>query len=70
MFNDSFIDEAPHTRLWKDSREKSRHYWSVWQGFTEVNMLPTKKAKKMKATFSFGASGNNLLFAKNFAAIW
>lgn len=37
MFNDSFIAEAPHTRIWKDPGEKSRHYQSLWQSFTEVS---------------------------------
>lgn len=34
------------------------------------SMLPTKKVKTMKATFTPSASENNLLFVKNFVAIW
>lgn len=50
MFNGSFVAEAPHTRIWKDSREKSRHYQSLWQSFTEFNATQNE-GKENKSNF-------------------
>lgn len=68
-FNDSFIAEVSHTRIWKDSREKSRHYQSLWQSFTKVSATH-KEGKENKSIFALDASEKKLLFVKNFVTIW
>lgn len=68
MFNDSFIAESPHNRI-ERTQGRNPDTITVHGKVLLRSMLPTKKVKKMNATFSLGASENNLLFVKNFAEI-